>query len=481
MINTSLNNIKELNFPIVGGNTFGRYPKISTEETFNMMISDSALVPFSGYRRVTNFSGVGEGRGLYASTKYNHLIAVVDRNVYSISSDESVSFLFQLKTESGDVYISENDGNQIGIADGLYIYTFNYSTNIATTVTNLDFLPIYLSFQDGYFISCGPTNNGQVNRWILSGPNDGNDWTPSSNTIGALQSKPDYCVAVQPFNRQLYVFGKNVTEIWYDVGYNLFPYQRNNYYYVDYGCLNPATIATGSILEGENLVPLICWLGINEKSGPTIMYSVGGQPTQLSTDGINFKIEQLTNPENCYAFIARQAGHTYYQITWPDDNLSYIYDFNVKQFFTVTDENLNHHIAKRLAFFNNKYYFLSFDGGSLYETSNQYYTYDGKIIPRIRILPPIRLPDASRFVCSCLNITMLQGNSDAYSVVDISVSKDGGQSYSNIPRKDIRFLPNRPNIFRYWGLGSANDWRFQLRCYGATNFVLTNGTMGIYQ
>jgi len=57
------------------------------------------------------------------------------------------------------------------------------------------------------------------------------------------------------------------------------------------------------------------------------------------------------------------------------------------------------------------------DGG-LYETSNSLSTYNYDIsknnhnpeldreIPRIRILPPLRLPDASRFICAYQNITM---------------------------------------------------------------------------
>ena len=34
---------------LVGGNKFGRYKKVSVEQTFNMMVSDDALVDYAGY------------------------------------------------------------------------------------------------------------------------------------------------------------------------------------------------------------------------------------------------------------------------------------------------------------------------------------------------------------------------------------------------------------------------------------------------
>lgn len=487
--------IKEMPLGIVGGNSFGRYAKISTEETFNMMISDDVLVPTPGYRKVVNIGG--EGRGLWSSTQYNHMIAVIDSGVYSISTDNSVSLLFKIATNSGDVFISENDGSQIGIADGQNIYIFNYHTNEQQSVTGVDFMPSYLDFQDGYFISCGINTSGSqpiYNQWRLSDPNDGTKWKVTSSNVGVLQDKADTVVATVNFNKQLFVMGRKVTDLFVDNDYQLMPYQRNNYMNIDYGCLNPATIATGSIELGEQqqMTPLICWLGINEKSGPAIMYSTGGAPSQLSTDGINYKIEQLSHPEDAYGFIYRLAGHTCYQITWPTDNLSYLIDFNTHKIFTVTDENLNHHIAKRMVFFNNKYYFLSINDGNLYEMGTDLSTYDYsnptpnspkviKEIPRIRIPGPLHAANSEPFIVNYLDLTLEQGNSKTLQRIDLSLSVDGGISYGNTVSEPLNALAYRQNRFRYWGLGLANDFRPQFRFWGFERFVITNGVVGIYQ
>ena len=47
---------------IVGSSTFGRYPKISIEKTYNMFISDEFLVPYAGYQIAISSSEFTNGK-----------------------------------------------------------------------------------------------------------------------------------------------------------------------------------------------------------------------------------------------------------------------------------------------------------------------------------------------------------------------------------------------------------------------------------
>jgi len=81
-------NVQQLELNIVGSSTFGRYPKISIEKTFNMLISDGWLVDYAGYKlaiRASKFANATEGRGIHVSTKFDRIIAVFDNNVYLIN------------------------------------------------------------------------------------------------------------------------------------------------------------------------------------------------------------------------------------------------------------------------------------------------------------------------------------------------------------------------------------------------------------
>ena len=94
---------------MVGGTHFGRYPKISDEQTWNFIVSDGFLVPYAGYKNVLTIASNNSGRGLYASYRANIMIAVFGTIVYSIDDKLAATFVGNLETTTGDVYISENN------------------------------------------------------------------------------------------------------------------------------------------------------------------------------------------------------------------------------------------------------------------------------------------------------------------------------------------------------------------------------------
>lgn len=526
---------------IVGSTKFGRYPKISVEQTYNMIISDNFLVPFAGHELVTPIQDTYEGRGIYTSNRAQKMFAVIGNGLYSISNNLTATRLHSIDTFNGDVFISENNANQLAICDKQHLYIYNYATStfsIPTLPTGV--IPGYVTYQDGYFI----IPDIESANWYLSAQNNGLSWdwgAGSTPVSGSLQTKPDKAVATLRFpgrGNLLLVFGNTVTELWTDVGNQLFPYQRNSQVNIDYGCLNAATIA-----YNENIV---VWLGANEQSGPVIMYTTGADIQRISTDGIDFRFTQLSNPSNSYGFLFRQDGHLLYQLTFPDDNLTYVFDFNTRKFFTLSDEYLNAHIAKRVAFFNDKYFFVSNKDGNIYEIGTQFTTYDGKEIPRIRICRNIRLPDASRFSVNNLTFTLEQGDQIDSPIDDdlltesglvlmtedelplqiieaaeqiielplltetedillteagdeifateiedfvltipqkvaLSISKDGGETFGSSWDKQLNPTGKRKNRLIYWNLGAANDFVPQFRFWGLSRFVATDGIANIYQ
>ncbi len=277
--------------------------------------------------------------------------------------------------------------------------------------------------------------------------------------------------AVVRLDRQLFVMGRTTAELWRNTGATPFPYTRDNTLSIDYGVVSTDSIASG--------FGIIVWLGGNETSSPTIMYSTGSRPAQITTDGINFRLDLIKRPELATAFLFEEDGHVFYQITFPgrDDNITFVYDFNEKRFYTLTDENLNYHIAKRVVFFNRSHFFLSIKEGSLYEMGTTFKTYDNKIIPRIRKTKPFRLPDARRFTIIESGITIQQGDSRNPQRVLLSMSKDGGESFGNVFGKTLNTVGQRRNRLRFQKLGIANDLTLQYRFESLGAFVVLNGYM----
>lgn len=565
-------NYKQFPLNIVGSSVFGRYPKINIEKTFNMFISDDWLVPYAGYKAsITNLGKIG--RAIHTSTKLNRMIVVVDNKVYKINIffdqnlertfDTEVIQIGTLQTSSGVVYIAENNKPQVVISDGSAIYYYDPALtpafNIAyqdtmTPPTMLSFTPGFIDYHDTYILAAAKNDTFVTppanNTWRLGIVDSGTGkliFPADAAHVGLIQTKPDNTQAVIRFpsrGNMILVMGSIVTEAWFDVGYQLFPYQRNTSLNFDYGCVNPATIAYND--------QLVVWLAQNEKSGPIIVYTSGGNLEKITTDGIDYLFSQLTNPEDSQAFMYRQDGHLFYHINFYTDNLSLFYDFNTQKFYHASDQNLNYFIAGEVSFFNNQYYFVTKNNGNVYAFDTIYATYDGLEIPRVRTCKNVRLPSQEYFIANDVGFTIEQGeipyqqqnlgdiflltqdgkfiitqggevfletqdeqfiaaqdgnslilsqNSDpnnfafliaqqqantgfsdlSLARVDFSISIDGGQSFSSDFPYTLNPPGQRKNRLMWWQVGLANDLVCQFKFWGLGRFVATDGIVNIRQ
>lgn len=454
---------EEIPLKMVGGNHFGRYPKISCEETFNMIVSDAALVDYAGYEK-REFLGYAAGRGGFASTRAGIMVCVVGGSVLTVSRSLTATWVGSLETTTGNVWMTENNANQIAISDGSGYYVYNY-VDLTFERIPLDFSPGFLSFHNGRIMAAV-----EPNTWRLSAVDDAKSF-PVPNT-GSLQMKPDRIQAVLPIPGKAnyaFVMGRSVTESWADIGGALFPYQRSSSFNIDFGCVNPKSIAW--------LEESVVWVGMNEKSGAVIFASQGGAVAKISTDGIDFRLAQLKHPDNCSGFMFKQDGHLIYQITWPLDNLSYAYDFATKEFFTVTDADLNHHIGQSVMFFNGKYYMLSYLDGWLYEFGTNFTTLDGQETPRIRICPPVRKPSQDYFRAISASFTVENGEPGDGMAIDFSMSLDGGVNYSNAVRQPMNAVGNRRSKMIFWIGGAMNDMTPMVRFNGLGRYVVFDGVV----
>jgi hypothetical protein len=492
---------------IVGSSTYGRDPKVMASRTFNMITADGWLVDYAGYKKVLDIAPQGVGRGLFNSIRSNRLIIVISNKVYSVgvystSNGDNRSYTTKLvgtlNSYSGDVFIDENINNQIAICDKHEIYIYNYVDGSFTLATlPIGFIPGYVRYQDGYFIA----PNLVSSQWALSAINNGLNWFWNAATggavLGALQTKADYVKAAFPMpgkGNLLLVMGNLVTELWTNVGGAVFPYQRSFSLNIDYGCINSATIAASDTI--------VAWLGANEKSGAVIMFTTGADIQQISSDGINYRFSKLKNPEKSVGFFMKLSGHLLYQLTFydPKDNYTVVYDFTDQKFYDATDENMNYHIARKVAFFNNEYYFVSLNDGNLYQMSDNLFNFDygyftdgsPKVyeMPRVRVSSNMRTANQNRFSINNVTFTLEQGsdiqndNNDPnyFPGIDMSMSKNGGISYGSYScRKPIYKIGKRENRLNWWRLGVANDLVLQFRFFGKGAWRATNGEVNILQ
>lgn len=493
--------MQEVTIDVAGSSTFGRDPKVMASRTLNMIIADGWFQDYMGYENVSEIQPGGKGRGIFTSVRANRLIVVISNKVYSVevngntllgNKSYNVKLVGAMNSFSGDVFIDENNTNQIAICDKHSLYIYNHTTGQFVQATlPADILPGYVTYQDGYFI----ITDSLTSQWFLSAVGNGLNWFwgPSGEAVnGAITTKPDLAMAVLRVpgrGNLMFAFGKTVVELWTDINSGLLlPYQRSFSVNMDYGLLSAATLAASD--------HIVAWLGANEKSGPAIMYSTGAEIQSVSTDGINYRISQLKSPEKSSAFFIKLSGHLIYQLTFydPADNYTVLYDFTDQKFYDATDENMNFHIARAASFFDNDYYFVSITDGNLYRASASMYTFDygnGKVrdIPRVRVCSNIRLPGQTQFIVRDAGMTIEQGsdaenngNDSNYKPrVAMSISTNGGISFGNYVNEDIYRTGRRINMLSWQGLGSSNDMVMQFRFYGRGPWKANNGIANIYK
>ena len=529
-------NAQQIPINVVGSSTFGRHQKISAERTYNMFISDKWLINTAGYQKAIQFADRGEGRGAYASYRGNFLIVVVNNVVYRVETNLSYISLGNINSNSGPVYIDENLANQICLVDGINMYIYFYSGPPVLTlqtggVLGGNLIPNYVCYHNSFFLIGNANTTGTGASWYVY--ERASDTTITRVVTRDIQTKPDYAKAIVRIPSQgnnVLALGRTVAEIHTSIE-TLDIYRRNSSVNVDYGVLNEETIASFD--------RFIMWLGFNNDNDPVILKFAGQMVEKISTDGIDYLLQNLENPTQSFAMKYRQDGHLFYQITFynPKDNLTLLYDCEHDVFFNLSDNQQNFHPARKIVHFNNRNYFISFKNGSLYEQSTDYTTYNENLIegdccpdfrliyeiPRIRVCGTIRTPDTGRYRINTMTLLIEAGYDDIVKIdnygiitedgilissedkhhimitedspnqanikitdkffksrVDLSLSKDGGYTFSTTVPRFLRGIGRRKNIMRWQRLGRANELTAKFKFYGLKRFVVNNAAMDIY-
>lgn len=512
----------EIPINVVGSSSFGRYPKISFEKTYNMFISEGWLVNYAGFKKISKVSPTGEGRGFYLSVRGGFSLAVIGGIVYKFNDTFGVEQILNLETFTGEVVMAENLNQQIAIVDGVFCYIYSYLTNNITKQTSVAFPPSYVSYHNTFFlIGSGPT---ATNPQLWYAYEYATDDTIQLNSTFALQTKPDIALIVSPLpgrGNNVIVVGNTVAEIWTQVG-GTENYRRVQSKNIDSGVVSRHTFASND--------KMCIFLAQNEKSGPHLAMTNGDDIQEISTDGISAFLESLERPDKSTALFFRQDGHLFYQITFfdPADNTTLAYDVGQNKFYHITDEKLDYHPARQLIYDNQSAYFVSLNDACVYEMSTDYIDYNynieknttGDIIPRGRIGKTLRKTDSSTFRVKNFEFTLEQGVAPNYKTdrandvecfgvlltedgkpiitedglpmlsetgycqlvsnrpaIDLSLSKNGAQSFGTEVRRYLNPEGKYRNRITWHNLGFANDLTWQLRFWGLQRFVVADGVV----
>jgi len=175
-------------------------------------------------------------------------------------------------------------------------------------------------------------------------------------------------------HREVWVFGTNSVEVWYDAGTADFPLQRIQGAFNEIGCA-----AAYSITKMDSGV---FWLG-KDARGQGMVYRANGYTGQrISTHAVEWHIQQYGDLSNTIGYTYQQDGHSFYVLIFPSANTTWVYDVATNSWHEraswFNGDYIRHRSNCQVAF-NNEIIVGDFENGKLYAFDLDVYSDNGAI------------------------------------------------------------------------------------------------------
>jgi hypothetical protein len=312
--------------------------------------------------------GTGPIRGLWAhQTNGSDFFVVSGTGFYKLTGLTATPTLLGTVAGSGPVSIADN-GTQIFIAANPYSYVYNEVTNVFAQITDPDFPgAVTVAYLDGYFVFNEP-NSQRI--WITE-LLDGTSVDPLD--FASAEGSPDGVVAVFTDHRELWVFGTDTTEVFYNSGASDFPLTRIPGAFNELGCAAPYSVAK---MDNQ-----IYWLG-QDARGRGMVYRASGYIGQrVSTHAVEWQIQQYADIADATGYTYQQDGHSFYVLNFPSANATWVYDAATGAWHEragFVDGAFTRHRADNMCNFEGNIVVGDYQNGNLYTFDLEVYADNGQ-------------------------------------------------------------------------------------------------------
>jgi hypothetical protein len=303
--------------PILGGS----YVAVSTNAACNRMVNLYPELNAEGGKEAGFLKGIpdtvikavalGPIRGLYV---FKDLLFIVDgKYLYAMGSDYVKLRITEIPGTS--LVTMVDNGNQLFISAEPLGFVYDLTSN---TLYDLRFYdPNFpgcktVGYLDGYFVYIEPNTQ---KLWVTS-LLDGTSTNPLD--FASAEGLPDNLVSLVVNHREIWLFGTNSIEVWYNAGGADFPFQRLQGAFIETGCA-----ATYSTVKLDND---IFWLGSDQRGSYSIYKTNGYSAQKISTNAVEWQINTYGDVSDAQAFSYKRNGHSFYVLTFPSDDATWVYD-----------------------------------------------------------------------------------------------------------------------------------------------------------
>lgn len=404
--------------------------------------------------RLLSTVGTGPIRGLWSfSIDRTTAFVVSGTQLYKISTSY-VPTLIGTVSGNGPVSMADN-GTQLFIACNGPSYIYNNSTNAFAQITDENFPgAVTVGYLDGYFVFIEPDSQ---KVWVTS-LLDGTTIDPLD--FASAEGSPDGLVSMIVDHREVWLYGTNSVEVWYDAGLADFPLQRIQGAFNEIGCA-----ATYSVAKLDNG---LFWLGADAR-GQGIVYRANGYTgVRISTHAIEYAIAQYGNISDAIAYTYQQEGHSFYVLTFPSANATWVYDVATQAWHERAGWENNQFVRHRSncqMAFNSEIIVGDFENSNIYAFDMDLYADNGSIQKWLRSWRALATGQNTlkRTSQHALQLDCEAGLFYGYSSFsELLASEDGfdliTESSDFLSTETGIQVPSTPNVMLRWSDDGGHTW-----------------------
>ena len=326
--------------------------------------------------------------------------------------------------------------------------------NGATTIRHLD---RYLLVEIG-------------SRFRISGQQVGGSW--DATEFSSAEQQPDGIVRLFVDHQEVILFGEETTEYFANTQAADFPFSPVQGTSDEWGLA-----AKWSVAKYDNSY---MYLAKNTMGEVMLARSRGYQPVPIDNDDFhsiinarNFTVSDAT------AFAYLLGGHPMYQINFPSEDLSFLYDGKSNTMSTLKSDGIGRHRAELHLSFLGKHYVSDFENGKIYLLDPSLYTDNGAPIQRMLRSRHDYNPQHTERIVSRLQVLMetgvgLDSGQGSDPKMMLRVSKDLGRTWSVEHQESVGKVgeTEQPRVL-FEDLGSGRAFTYELSYSEPTKFVVT--------
>ena len=274
----------------------------------------TALLTVTGAKALADI-GSGRGHAFIDGREF----AVIANKFYEIARTGALTLRGTVAADGNPATISSNGdgGGQLFITSGGNGYVFDLGTAVLTTVANLSGKATMGAHLDGYFLAL----DADESKLYISDLLDGLTWNPTQFAQRSIA--PDPWRSMKVLNRQIWLFGEETSEVWYNTGASPFPFAPNPSGFLSYGISAPFSpaVADGSIM----------WLGKSAIGNVGVYRAAGFTPDVVSNYPMQAAVDQYHNVADAQGDSYNDLGHTFYLLTFPQEDVTWAWDAQTNQ------------------------------------------------------------------------------------------------------------------------------------------------------